>query len=149
VIYFEGPNGHVTLAAFETGKPGLARKQYEIIYKPQGFEWREANTLPQIRVLQERMIAQERLEASTIAEQRMSVYDLARKKTFDRLRQRMCSRDCSPFERDAIAIWLGAKDESGRKRVEQALLEHQSYMWVLEMNSKTKIEDRMKGPHSL
>lgn len=149
VIYFENSAGNLVLAAFDEGKPELARQQYLQIFKPKGYEWREASRWEDVQRLQDRLIDQERRSVQRDADRHLQWHDEAKRKVYENLRARMTHSDCSPFERDCIDLWLRAREEKGRKLIEQRLLEHQSYLWIAEMDSGTHITDRMKGDNSI
>ena len=45
IIYFVDSNGNKVLAPEERGKPEMPRWTFEKVFKPCGFEWREASTM--------------------------------------------------------------------------------------------------------
>lgn len=149
ILYAEAPNGWVELLPKQEGHDdSLPRKMYETKYKPRGWEYREAGSWPEWKRLQERLVAQERQNAETIKQQRMSSYDVAKAKTAAEMRQRMTSSDCTPYERDFIQHWLLLSEEK-RKKYEALWEQHQSYLWAVEMNPGTHFADRMKGENAV
>lgn len=144
VIYFENASGDIVLPPIEMGTgPELARRCYEERYRPKGYEWREADTLPDVRRLQQRMVDKDLREKRAQGEDMMRIREQQRRATSSNLRQRMTSSDCKPFERDFIQIWLDLDDEK-KKKYEQRWREYNSYIWALEQDSGTKIEDRIR-----
>jgi len=141
-IYFENANGQVILPPEEIGAPGTAREMYERQYKHQGWEWREAGTLQELDRLQQRLTDQEvRKNQGRAAAAGMS-RDQAFKVTGDALRARMVSSSTSAFERDFIREYLKMRDEK-RPKYQNALTEHNYYIFAREMNTGTRVEDRM------
>jgi hypothetical protein len=148
VIFFQNADGYVILPPEEIGNRGIARMMYERKYKDQGWEWKEADTLAEVDKLQARLVEQEVRESTERADRDDMRRETLWQNTGRRLRQRMTSSDCKPFERDFIADYLLLR-ESKREKYRQRWLEHQSYLWAREMDASTKIEDRMKGEGSL
>jgi hypothetical protein len=144
VIYFEAPNGYIILAPVEIGHgTEVAKRMYEERYKAQGWRWCESGTSwSDVTKLQKRLQEQELKEAQARGANMMAAYDISRRKTASDLRQRMASSDCSPWERDFIAAYLDLSEEK-RKKYEGVWDQHHAYLWALEMDAKTKIEDRM------
>jgi len=148
VIFFQKADGYVILPPEEIGKRGVARMLYERKYRDEGWEWREAGTLAEVDRLQTRLVDQEMRESQDRADQD----DMRRERRWqamgDRLRQRMTSVVCTPFEREFIGHYLQLR-ESRRERYRQRWLEHVSYLWAREMDSGTDVSDRMKGTNSV
>lgn len=143
VIYFTNAAGHVLLPPEEIGHgPEIARRMYEQRYRGQGYQWCEAGTLAEVQRLQKRMTEQE----MRIRERQAFVDEREREKihreTAGRLRQRMTSADCKPFERDFIGLWLDMQEEK-RVKYTQRWREYNDYIWAVEQDSGTKVEDRM------
>lgn len=143
VIYFEYPNGHCILPPVEIGKgPVEARRMFEQLYRKQGCEWREADTLDKVDRLQNRLIDQEQ----RVRDHQGHVMDEAREKvrreTSANLRQRMASSSCSAYEREFIELWLQLREDK-RKQFTQRFTEHNDYLWAREMDARTRVEDRM------
>ena len=136
--------GHVMLAPQEIGHgPELARRLFEERYKAQGFEYRDdCHTLNDVDRLQKKLQEQEmairRRQGEVDERTRQEIHQ----QTASRLRQRMASRDCKPFERDFIANWLMLQEEK-RKKYTQRWTEYTDYIWAREQSSGTRIEDRM------
>lgn len=148
-IYFENSSGHLVLAPEEIGQgTALARKIYEERYSSRGYQWKETRNLQEVDVLQKRLVDQ---EAKMYAARGFSE-EVARQKlwaeTGDRLRARMASSACTPYERDFIELYLRMREDK-RKTYQQRWSEYHNYLWAREMDSGTKIEDRMKGEHAL
>jgi hypothetical protein len=143
VIYFENASGHVLLAPQEIGKGiEVPRMVYEQRYKHQGYEWKEADTLDRVAKLEKRLIEQAVAERARQGQRMDEVRERARSETRSNLRQRMASSDCEPWERDFISIYLDLNEEK-RKQYLQRFTERNNYLWGLQMDSKSKIEDRM------
>ena len=143
IYYFENASGYIVLAAIEVGHgPAGARKVYEEQFRPKGFEWCEADTLPKVQRLQQRLIDQEnrvlQQQGHADAERRRR----AHAKTASDLRQRMASSSCSAYEREFISLWLGLT-ESKQKEYTQRFTERNMYIHALEFDSSTKVQDRM------
>jgi hypothetical protein len=145
VIYFKDRKGTCILAPEQIGQGlALAHQIYEQRYKHEGWEWCEADTWDRVVALQEKLIEQEKDSAESTRERAMFNYDAAKAKTAASLRTRMASGDCTPYERDFIQLWFQLSPEK-RKKYEQRFHEHQSYLWSVEMDAGTKVEDRMKA----
>jgi hypothetical protein len=143
VIYFINAAGHILLPPQEIGQGTVTpREMYERRYRAQGYEWREAGTIYEVDKLQSRLVAQETKTAQGQAQYMDEVREKARRETASNLRQRMCSRDCSAFEREFISLWLGMEEEK-RKKYTQRWSERVNYLWAREMDAKTTVEDRM------
>jgi hypothetical protein len=148
-IYFENASGHLVLAPEEIGMgTALARRIYEQRYSSHGYQWKETRTLNDVDILQKRLVEQEaRIYAARGLSEEMSRERLW-SETGDRMRARMTSAACTPYERDFIEIYLKMREEK-RKVYQQRWTEYHDYLWAREMDSSTKIEDRMKGDLSL
>ncbi len=148
VIFFERPDGYVILPPEEIGKPGIARMMYEKKYRAEGWEWREADTLPEVDKLQKRLVDQE----MKVAAERDLREDIRRQrayqKTGESLRARLTSGKCGNYEREFITYYLQSREER-REKYRQRWSEYNHYLWAREQDSTTKVEDRMKGEHSL
>lgn len=143
VIYFENASGHILLAPQEIGQGiNLPRRLFEERYKHQGYEWREAGTLPEVQRLQKRLVEQEQ----RILDKQGYVDEARRRRvhaeTASSLRQRMASSSCSAWERDFIKYWLELTD-SKQEEYTQRFTERNMYLQAVEFNSNHKIEDRM------
>ena len=143
VIYFENEAGHILLAPQEIGH-GLevARRLYGERYRHQGFQWREAGTWPEVTKLQQRLIDQETAVLKAQGEKMDQARERARKSTASNMRQRMASKDCDPWERDFLAAWLDLR-ESKRDEYVKRFTERNLYLFAVEMDGKTRVEDRM------
>ena len=142
-IYFESPSGYVEMAPVEKGHgTELARHIYEVKYRPKNWEWREAETWPELTRLQDRLIEQEQRAARERRDALMMRYDAAKAKISDSMRQRMCSAETDPWERDFLRYWLAMHPQK-RAEYEKRHSERTSYLFAVEMDSGTKIDDRM------
>jgi hypothetical protein len=56
--------------------------------------------------------------------------------------QRRASSSCSAFERDFIDEWL-KRAEAKRTALEKKMFEANRYLWAVEQDSHTQIEDRI------
>lgn len=145
IIYFENSAGLKILAPYDKDKPEIARWVYERHFKGLGFEWRLAGTWREWVRLQDDLVEQERREAERRREHFREVYEAGRARTRAAFMQRRASKDCSVFERDAIDIWL-SRAEAKRTALEKKLFDANHYLWAVEQDSKTKIEDQIKAP---
>jgi hypothetical protein len=146
IIYFENKVGLKLLAPYDKDKPEIARWIFEKHFKGLGFMWREASTWREWLKLQDDLIKQETREAETRREHLREVYDAGRQRTAAAMMQRRRDSDCSAYERDFIDAWL-ARAEGKRKALEAKLFNANRYLWAVEQDSHTKIEDRIApGP---
>ena len=141
-IYFQNADGQVILPPEEIGSPGTAREMYERRYKAQGWEWREAGTLQDLDGLQKRLVEQEVRKNSLRAASAGFSRDAAFRQTGDALRARMVSSSTSAFERDFILEYLKMREDK-RPKYQDALTQHNYYLWAREQDSGTKVDDRM------
>lgn len=148
ILYFERADGFIVLAAYDKGKPEQARQVYEAKFKPQGYEWRETRNLQDVDALQRKLVEQELREANRRDAQDDYYKQECFRRTGSNLRQWMQSDSCTPYERDFIKLYLELR-ETKRDKYRQRWSEAQSYLWIREMGSKSKVEDRMKGDLSL
>jgi hypothetical protein len=143
VIYFENAAGHLLLPPEEIGQgPAEAHRLYDQRYRSQGYQWREAGTLNDVQRLQKRLTDQEMRLREHQAEVDENAREQVHRETAARLRARMTSADCKPFERDFIRYWLEMQEEK-RTKYTQRWREYNDYIWALEQDSGTKVEDRM------
>jgi hypothetical protein len=144
IIYFEAPNGYIILAPVEIGQGAeVARRMYDERYKAQGWRWCESGTSwSDVTAFQKRLQEQGMREAQAKGANMMEAYDASRRKTASELRQRMASSDCTPWERDFIAAYLDLNEEK-RKKYDHVWKAHHDYLWAIEQDANTKIEDRM------
>jgi hypothetical protein len=131
------------LLPVEIGKgPEVARRLYEERYKHRGYEWREADTWDKVVKLQDRLIEQETRILKHQGETMDQAREKVRKETASNLRQRMASSDCDPWEREFIQNWLQLREDK-RKGYRARFEERNQYLWAVEMDSRTRVEDRM------
>lgn len=109
-----------------------------------GYEIREAGTLAEVDRLQKRMVEQEMKVRRGWAERDELTYALQWRVTGDRLRSRMISKDCSPYERDFIQAYLQLREEK-RDRHRQRWTETVMYLHARENDSGTSLVSRMKA----
>lgn len=138
------PKGYVMLAPQEIGHgPELARMMFEKKYKHMGFEYRDdCDTLQKVRDLQQKIVDQELALQRKQAETDQNMRDRVHRETASSLRQRMASSSTSAYEREFIHLWLEMQD-ARRDKYTQRWLERQTYLWALEQDAGTKVEDRM------
>ena len=149
IIYFENEAGLKLLAPYDKDKPEIARWIFERHFKELGFMWREASTWREWLKLQDDLVKQETREAETRREHFREVYDAGRARTAAVLMQRRASSSCSSYERDFIDEWL-KRAEAKRAALEKKMFESNRYLWAVEQDSHTKIEDRIApGPDGL
>lgn len=148
ILYYESSGGHVVLAAHDEGDLTQARRMYEQVYKPKGYEWREASSWPEWTRLQKRLVEQEARQQETYRDNLMANYDAAAKRVRDAFYQRMISASCSEYEREFLKGWLALKEEK-RAKYEQLWREHHNYLFAVEMDSNRKIDELMKGENAL
>lgn len=139
VIYFENSDGKLVLPPTTED----ARWIYSTRYAKLGFEWKEAGTLAEVDQLQKRLIAVEAQEmnlhlANDDELRQRGLY----REVGERLRARMVSAATTEYEKDFISAYLMLREEK-RAKYAQLFLERTSYLWALEMDSKTKATDRM------
>ena len=153
IYYFEDSRGHIVMPVYEAGHPEQARHIFDARFKnqvnydrgvPRGpYVWKEARSLPEARDLERRLTAQELFKESLMAQtgafKRKRVKDQIR----SNLRHRMTSVDCSQWERDFIKSYMEVDSEQERDRHQETLNQHNYYLWVLQNDAGTKIDDRM------
>lgn len=142
---------HILIPPTEIGDNGaLARQLYEArphgrpSYKDQGYVWNEAGTLKEVQTLQARWEDQEMKVLRHMGHYDHEVRKKVHAEVAGRLRQRMASSACSPFERDFIKLWLElrqSKQDEYTKKWEDRIF----YNQALEFDSNHKLEDRMRG----
>jgi len=144
IVYFKNSSGYIILAPQEIGQGmEVAKMMYEQRYKHAGWQWCETDgSFHDAERLQKRLQEQEIAEARQKGANMMAAYDAARKRTESNLRAQMASAACSPWERDFIGLWLQL-NETKRREFEKRWDEHQAYLWSIENDAGTKIEDRM------
>jgi hypothetical protein len=143
IIYFKrGSDGYVILAPHEKGH-GLevAHMLYDQRYRHE-WEWCEAGTLREAQQLEKQLIEQAMREREHQSEV------VGKKQVSSAMYARLVSSSTSAYEKEFIRCWM-ALSESKRDKYAQRLKEHNDYLWALQMDSGTKIEDRMIGDNSL
>jgi len=143
---------HIVLPPSEIGDGGrLARMLWEDkripgrpSYRERGYVWHEAETLAQVQELQSRMIAQERRIQIHMGQVDHASRQRTHAEVASRLRQRMTSSSCSPFERDFIAQWLELREDKQAEYTKK-WDDHNYYLQVAEFDDKHDFRDRMVG----
>ena len=143
IIYFISRDGYKILAAYDEGRPEMAKWIYEKKFKPEGWAWAEASTWPEWVQLQDDLIKQETRDAEANREKYMAIYDAGRKRQNAVLMQVRRSSSTSQYERDFIDAWLKLAEEK-RKAHEKAMFDKINYLWAIEMDPSTKFQDRVK-----
>ena len=149
IIYFKrGKDGYVILAPHEKGH-GLevAHRMYEERYRFE-WEWCEASTLREAQQLEKQLIDQAMRERGHQAEVVGRERENVKKQVASAMYARLVSSSTSEFEKEFIRGWT-LLSESKRDKYAQRLKEHNDYLWALQMDSGTKLEDRMIGENSL
>jgi hypothetical protein len=146
IIYYKNRVGYILLAAFDAGKPEQARQffQFFCARNPEdGWQWCEACTLNEVKKLQDALIEQDLRTAESQRTNSLEAYDRGKARISARLQARRREADCPGFEREWIDAVL-ARGEQKRKRFIEKMYGGQSYLWALEMDDKSKVEDRIK-----
>jgi hypothetical protein len=146
IVYFKrGTDGYCILAPIERDKgTEVARMLYERRYKLD-WSWEEARSLDEAQDLERKLCEQAMRERQHMIDVDSSVRENVRRQTGQALYQRMVSDATNPFERDFIKCWLQLRDEEKRNKYKQRLREHNDYIFALQMDSGTKVDDRMKA----
>lgn len=142
IIYFENSSGELVMPVYDAGRPEQAREVFEARFRSNGWEWKEAGTWTEVTKLQDRLVAQEETRRSRMRESEQTALGPARAEVIRALHARMSSAGCSDYEKEFIRCWIQLRTDK-RAKYEQAFKEHHSYLWAVEMNEGTKIEDRM------
>lgn len=152
VVYVHGCpiDNHIMIPPTEIGDNGaLARQLWEDArvsgrpsYKAQGYQWNEAGTLGEVQKLQTRWIDQEMKVRRHMGQYDERIRKQVHSEVAGRLRQRMQSSSCTPFERDFIAEWLKL-NESKQSEYTKKWEDMHFYNQALEFNDGHKLEDRM------
>lgn len=147
IIYFERSDGHVILPVYDAGCPEQARRVFTERFKnhaTEKWQWRETDgTLSAVDALQKRLTDQELRRDARMMEAHQAVRERCRAEVASALRQRMCSSSTTPYEREFISVYLTLRDEAKRDKYRQGLEHRNYYLFAREMNSGTKVEDRM------
>jgi hypothetical protein len=149
IIYFKrGSDGYVILAPHEKGH-GLevAHMLYDQRYRHE-WQWCEAGTLREAQQLEKQLIEQAMREREHQAEVVGAERENVKKQVSSAMYARLVSSSTSAYEKEFIRCWM-ALSESKRDKYAQRLKEHNDYLWALQMDSGTKLEDRMIGDNSL
>jgi hypothetical protein len=161
VIWWEKINGvvrvhgcpidrHILIPPTEIGDGGaLARMLWEDSrvegrpsYKNQGYAWREAGTLKEVQVLQRRWEEQEMKVLRHMGHFDHEVRRKVHGEVAGRLRQKMASSSCTPFEREFIKEWLELR-ESKQDEYTKKWEDMHFYNQALEFDASHRFEDRM------
>jgi len=146
IVYYQNSAGHIILPpTTETARWFLEQKgRAGTSLSDRGYMLKEAETLPEVYDLQDRMVKQEQAEMKAASEREDVVLESKWKETGDRLYRRMISDATSPMEKEVIRIWLSQRDDKRRKHLAK-WQEYTNYLWAAEMDSSTKPTDRMKS----
>jgi hypothetical protein len=123
VIYYEYPNGHVTLAPFSDAPT------------PVNAIRREADTLAQVDRLEKRLQEQELQIAETERAYDEHLMEARRLDIRDRLYQRIQSSGISEFERDFLKLYLQLRDERKKEKYRQRWLEMTTWHFYARHNN--------------
>lgn len=139
-IYFERSDGFVILAPAEKGRDDYARMVYETKYGPAGWQWREADTLPDVDRLEKRLIEQEEARIMKMVTLNAMARDEIRTHVRARLVENMHSPHATQFERQFIDAYLKLHDNR-RDKYRDRLLHHNLGLMARNYDSGTKVED--------
>ena len=142
IYYFENAAGHLVMPVYDAGKPEQARLVFNARFKPKGYDWRETKNLAEVDRLESRLIAQEARKTELMIDQEAGKMERIQSMVRSNLRHRMVSSDCSEFEREFIRLYMSLRADK-KSKYEQRLKEHNSYLWIRNMNSGTKLDDKM------
>ena len=139
VIYFRFPDGHLTLAP------------YSDFPTPEGAIREGAETLAQVDRLQERLVAQERLEWEREVETDSARFQSRMDEVRDRLYARMTSSSTSEYEKEFIKLYLQLRNEK-RAKYQQRWLERTAYLHAREFdigNRRADVEEFNPERHTV
>lgn len=128
VIFFRYPNGHLTLAP------------YSDFPTPEGSIREGADTLAQVDILQERLVAQEREEWAKEVEVDEARFQTRMDEVRDRLYARMTSSSTPAYEKEFIGLYLKLRNEK-RHRHRQRWLERTAYLTAREFDIGNRAAD--------
>ena len=142
-IYFENSSGHILLPPVDV-EDGLSetRRLYDVRFKSQGYEWREADTWPALQRLQKRLVEQEERILQRQGQADYERRERRHKEINSRLAQRMASGSTDPWERDFIRLWMELRADK-QEEFTKRYTERNMYLWACEMNSNTLVQDRI------
>ena len=142
IVYFENhkdtrkPIGYVMISP-ETNTPNY--------YVPEGYETKEAGTLPEVYKLQNKLIAQEMLERDLEVEAYNQQFAAARAEKRANLVKLMLDSSTSEYDRQFIEAYLQLREER-REKYEQRFAERNAYLNVEafeESKANQEIIDRL------
>ena len=139
VIYFRFPDGHLTLAP------------YSDFPTPEGAIREGAETLSQVDRLQERLVAQERVEWEREVETDAARFQTRMDEVRDRLYARMTSSSTSEYEKEFIKLYLQLRNEK-RAKYQQRWLERTAYLHAREFdigNRRADVEEFNPERHTV
>src|SRR5882724_4678591 len=116
VIYWQHPDGHLTLAPFSSAPT------------PEDCNRYEADTLAAVDTLCARLCQQEHEAAEREMRQDMNFREPREKAIRDRLYQRMTSGSTTEYEREFIKLYMQLRDERKRETYRQR---YKEYSWYL------------------
>ena len=139
VIYFRFPDGHLTLAP------------YSDFPTPEGAIREGAETLSQVDRLQERLVAQERVEWEREVETDSARFQTRMDEVRDRLYARMTSSSTSEYEKEFIKLYLQLRNEK-RAKYQQRWLERTAYLHARQFdigNRRADVEEFNPERHTV
>lgn len=122
VIYFHYLDGHLTLAP------------YSDFPTPEGAIREGADTLRDVDILQERLVAQERREWEREVEHDHNAFSGRMEAVRDRLYARMTSSATSEYEKEFIKLYLQLRNDK-RAKHQQRWLERTAYLHAREFDT--------------
>jgi len=139
VIYFRFPDGHLMLAP------------YSDFPTPENAIREGAETLAQVDRLQERLVAQERVEWAREVETDAARFQSRMDEVRDRLYARMTSSSTSEYEKEFIKLYLQLRNEK-RAKYQQRWLERTAYLHAREFdigNRRADVEEFNPERHTV
>ena len=139
VIYFRFSDGHLMLAP------------YSDFPTPENAIREGAETLAQVDRLQERLVAQEKLEWEREVETDSARFQTRMDEVRDRLYARMTSSSTSEYEKEFIKLYLQLRNEK-RAKYQQRWLERTAYLHAREFdigNRRADVEEFRPERHTV
>ena len=126
VIYFQNADGIIQLPPTSD------------VATPRGFHRCEAGSLPEIDRLQKQLEQQERETWQRGAERDEAQFSARREAIRSSLTTRMCSADCSAYEREFIQLYLRVREENKRELYQKKFGLDVAYFIAREMDSSNQ-----------
>ena len=108
---------------------------------PSGYESCEANTLPEIDMLRDRLVAQTRRELDAQAIRDEYTFGAKRKATLDSLTTKLASSTTSEYEKEFIRYYLQLRDEEKRKNYQKRFACDTAYFELRELDKARTPEE--------